>query len=226
MEPRFAPNEHEQTAIIYDASIPHNHVPIVELSAYEQSHKCILNIRCYESQYADWLQGLVCELSKPLLQQQSGLSGKRPEPRFVLDKLLVWLGLIPPNPPESRPADPPTPRFAPGIVDFPRSTFEYELWTPPREPSLPQPAEDLSDAGPPRELLGSSEVASPPPKRRRGPKPGVAPDQMEALCVLWLETEQYVHEMWYFCNEHRISPSQLKAALRNREDRTKGQGST
>ncbi len=60
-----------------------------------------------------------------------------------------------------------------------------------------------------------------PPKRRRGPKPGKTPEEMEAICVEWLEKAQFVDEMWLFCDKHRISEDALKKALRAREERIK-----
>jgi hypothetical protein len=67
---------------------------------------------------------------------------------------------------------------------------------------------------------------SAPPKRRRGPKPGKTPDEMEAICIRWLEKEQHIKPMWLFCDEHRITEYQLKRALREREKRMKGQQSS
>ena len=102
------------------------------------------------------------------------------------------------------------------------------------EPPADAPIDhDRADPKPrPPELSATSQPATAPspapspPKRRRGPKPGVTPEEMEALCVLWLEKEQYRKLKPFFCDEHGISEYQLDTALSAREMRMKGPEST
>jgi hypothetical protein len=93
-----------QTATIYDASIPTNLVPIVEVWAQEVYATCTVRVRCYESRFEDWYEGLIGRPPKVSTNEEPAGTPGSGKPGRRLGKLLASLGLVRTSPETEQPA--------------------------------------------------------------------------------------------------------------------------